>query len=124
MDICGPADGVRRASIERRKGKLMPLRKPGGSGTSYATALCAGIGALWLAQRRADLTAAYGNPNWRWPAALKRLLKETADCPTGWDRNEWGRGLYRADRLLVAPLPAAGSLHEEAKAGDPFDPKA
>lgn len=124
VDICGPASGVRRASAEWRKGKLDYFIAADGDGTSYATALCAGIAALWLAKRRADLKAAYGDPGWRWPAAFKQLLKETADCPAGWDTNEWGRGLYRADKLLVAALPATGSLHQEAAAGAPFDPEA
>lgn len=124
VDICGPASGVRRASAEWRGGQLDYFIAADGNGTSYATALCAGVAALWLAQRQDDLKAAYGDPSWRWPAAFKRLLKETADCPAGWDTNEWGRGLYRADRLLVAALPAAGSLHQEAAAANPFDPNA
>lgn len=124
VDICGPANGVRRASVAKRDGEFAYFITANGSGTSYATALCAGIAALWLAKRKTDLQAAYGNPSWRWPAAFKRLIKETADCPAGWDPNEWGRGLYRADKLLAADLPAAGSLHQEAEAGAPFDPNA
>ena len=92
VDICGPADGVRRASVLRRKSELNYFIAADGDGTSYATALCAGIAVLWLAKRQADLKAAYGDPNWCWPAAFKRLLKETAECPAGWDTANWGRG--------------------------------
>ena len=121
VDICGPASDIRRASVKRRNGELDFFITPGGNGTSYATALCAGVAALWLARRRADLTAAYGDPDWRWPAAFKRLLKETAECPAGWDTTKWGRGLYRADRLLSAALPAVDSLHKESEAMAPID---
>lgn len=121
VDICGPASHIRRASVERRNGTLDYFIAPNGNGTSYATALCAGIAVLWLAKRQTELTAAYGAPGWRWPAAFKRLLKETADCPPGWDTSNWGRGLYRADKLLTAVLPAVDSLHKEAGAMAPFD---
>jgi hypothetical protein len=124
VDICGPANGVRRASVERRKGKFEYFIANNGDGTSYATALCAGIAVLWLAKRQADLRATFGDPSWRWPAAFKRLLKETADCPAGWDTSNSGRGLYQADKLLAADLPDAGGLHHEAPAADPFDPLA
>lgn len=95
VDIRGPANGIRRASTERRKGKLVPFIAADGSGTSYATAMCADIAALLLAKRQDDLTAASGSPSWRWPAAFKRLLKETADCPAGWDTNEWAVGFIK-----------------------------
>jgi subtilisin family serine protease len=120
VDICGPADGVRRATVELRKGKAVPSIQPDGSGTSYATALCAGVASLWLAKHGNSLDAAYPQ-KWMIPAAFKRLIKETADLPAGWDTNDWGRGLYRADRLLTAALPAAGDLHHEAPAAAPFD---
>lgn len=123
VDVCGPASGVRRASVERRKGKFDYFIAANGNGTSYATALCAGIAALWLARREADPVPAYSKA-WCWPAAFKRLLKETAECPAGWDTAEWGRGLYRADKLLAAALPPEDSLHKEASAEDPFDPLA
>jgi hypothetical protein len=122
VDVCGPADGIRRASAERRNGQIVPFITAGGNGTSYATALCAGIAALWLAKREQDLAASYGPPHWRWPAAFKQLLKTTAACPAGWDTANWGRGLYQADKLLAAGLPPKDTLHQEAKAAAPFDP--
>jgi hypothetical protein len=124
VDVCGPADGVRRASAERRKGKIDYIVLPNGSGTSYATAMCAGVAALWLAKRRQELETAYGTPNWRWPAAFKQLIKATTTRPANWDTANWGRGLYQADQLLAASLPPAETLHQEAKASAPFDPQA
>lgn len=121
VDVCGPADGIRRASIERRDGALVPFIAADGSGTSYATALCAGVAAMWLAKRRSELEAAYGAPNWRWPAAFKQLIKATAVPGANWDVANWGRGLYQADALLLAALPPAAALHHEAEAGAPFD---
>jgi hypothetical protein len=123
VDVCGPASGVRRASVERRKGELHYFIAADGDGTSYATALCAGIAALWLAKHGDSLKTAYAEA-WMRPAAFKRLLKETADCPDTWDTGNWGRGLYRADKLLQADLPAAVSLHHEDPAAAPFDPLA
>lgn len=120
VDVCGPADGIRRARA-RRGADFEYFISGQGSGTSYATALCAGIAVLWLARRGAELRAAYGAPGWRWAAAHKRLLMQTAERPAGWDTGNWGQGVYRADRLLAAPLPAAASLVEEAPAADPVD---
>lgn len=124
VDVCGPADGIRRASIERRQGKLAPFITAKGSGTSYAAALCAGVAAMWLAKQRGELEAAYGAPDWRWPAAFKQLIKQTAVPGANWDAGNWGRGLYQADALLLAELPPAAALHHEAEAGAPFDPAA
>lgn len=120
VDVCGPADGIRRARA-RRNGVFEYFISGQGSGTSYATALCAGIAVLWLARRGPELRVAYGPPDWRWPAAFKRLLMQTAERPAGWDTGNWGRGVYRADRLLGEPLPPAGDLGKEANAGDPVD---
>ena len=127
VDVCGPADGIRRASIEMRQGQPVPFIAAGGNGTSFATAMCAGIAVLWLARRGGELKAAYDQP-WMWPAAFKKLIKQTAIQPAdldtakpAWDRPNYGAGLYQADKLLQAPLPPAASLHMEAKAGAPFD---
>ncbi|MDZ4251870.1 MAG: S8/S53 family peptidase [Sulfuritalea sp.] len=124
VDVCGSADGIRRASIERRGGQLVPFITANGSGTSYATALCAGIAAMWLAQRRSELETAYGAPDWRWPAAFKQLIKATAVPGANWDTGNWGSGLYQADALLLAELPPAATLYHEAEAWAPFDPAA
>jgi hypothetical protein len=124
VDVCGPAEEIRRASIALRKGKLEPFIAGGGNGTSFATAQCAGIAALWLAKRKADLETQYGPPDWRWPAAFKTLIKQTAIRPSDWDTANFGAGLYQADKLLAADLPPLPKLHREAAAYEPFDPKA
>lgn len=129
VDVCGPADGIRRASVMERRGTRKYFISGGGDGTSYATAICAGIAAMWLARHGGALD---GYPEkWMVPAAFKRLIKETAIQPAEikpgkpvWDTANWGRGLYQADKLLAASLPLAGVLHHEAKAAMPFDDKA
>jgi hypothetical protein len=124
VDVSGPADKIRRASVVRKRGKPVYMISGPGDGTSFATALCAGIAVLWLTHRGAELDALYGNERWMRAAAFKRLLKATAIDPGNWDKANFGAGLYHAGRLLAAPLPAAATLHREAGAAAPFDPAA
>jgi hypothetical protein len=122
VDICGPADQIRRASVTRRAGRTEYVIGGPGDGTSFATALCAGIAALWLARRGPELDAVYGNDRWMRVAAFKRLIKQTARSTPSWDHTNYGAGLCQADGLLAAELPAAATLHREARAAEPFDP--
>ena len=85
-----------------------------GDGTSFATALCAGIAALWIAHRGADLDRAYGRHRWARAAAFKKLVAVTACTPPGWNTRDYGRGVYQADTLLTAGLPALCELSEES----------
>lgn len=124
VDVCGPAEEIRRASVVMRKGKQESFIAGGGNGTSFATAQCAGIAALWLAKCKGELETQYGPPDWRWPAAFKTLIKQTAIRPSDWDTANFGAGLYQADKLLTAELPPLADLHREAAAYAPFDPKA
>lgn len=131
VDLCGPAQQVRRLKPE----KLVPgqaatelYAPPDGNGTSYATALCAGVAALWLAWHGQDkLNATYAQP-WMKAAAFKRLLRATAYVPTtteipqGWDASQYGSGIVDAEALLAAALPSADSLHKALPAHDVFDP--
>jgi len=89
-----------------------------GNGTSYATALCAGIAVLWLARHAAALDALYAGAPWARVAAFKSLLTAPGICetPPGWDTTRFGAGIYRADRLLAAPLPPLTGLRKEAPA--------
>lgn len=130
VDLCGPAQQVRRLKPE----KLPPgqaaadlYATPDGNGTSYATALCAGVAALWLAWHgHEQLNAAYSQP-WMKAAAFKRLLRDTAyvpsaEMPEGWDHSQYGSGIINAEALLAAALPAADALHKALPAHDVFDP--
>ncbi len=132
VDLCGPAQQVRRLKPEplppgtAATGLYAP---PDGNGTSYATALCAGVAALWLAWHGdAKLNAAYAQP-WMKAAAFKRLLRQTAyvpsaaEMPQGWDKTQYGSGIVDAQALLGAPLPLAGDLHKAKPANDVYDPQ-
>lgn len=122
VDICGPADRIRRASTDRRGSREIMTIAGNGNGTSYATALCAGIAVLWLARHGAALDALYGGAPWARAAAFKALLTAPGICdtPQGWDTGRFGAGIYRADRLLAAPLPPLAGLKKEAPAAAPI----
>lgn len=112
VDVSGPADRIRRATTVL-VGDEERLRIDGpGDGTSFATALCAGIAALWVAHRGADLDRAYGRHRWARAAAFKKLVAVTACTPPGWNTRDYGRGVYQADTLLTAGLPALCELSE------------
>nr|WP_259372125.1 S8/S53 family peptidase [Caldimonas mangrovi] len=114
VDVSGPADAIRRATTEVTDGVERYRIAGPGSGTSYATALCAGIAVLWLAHRGPELEAAYGSKRWARAAAFKRLVAETASTPEGWNRRDYGSGVYQADALLQADLPALSELAQES----------
>lgn len=116
VDICGPADSIRRASTVRANGEDRFLITNAGDGTSYATALCAGIAVLWLARRGAELDALYGSERWARAAAFRQLIASTARVPPGWPTDDYGAGIYQAGALLSAPLPAIESLQRQSDA--------
>lgn len=111
VDICGPADVIRRPTTVRdANGQERYLITGPGDGTSFATALCAGIAVLWLAKRGAELDALYGAQRWARPEAFRKLLRDTALVPPGWPATDWGAGIYQAGALLAAPLPPLAEL--------------
>jgi serine protease len=123
VDLCGPADQIRRVQAERRApGDAAQHIAPGndGDGTSYATAMCSGIAALWLAWHGvAKLKAHYATSGlWQIPAAFKRLARDTA-TPGAWPAgsNRYGSGVLNAAALLQAALPADG-VPKKAKLAD------
>jgi lambda repressor-like predicted transcriptional regulator len=128
VDLCGPADTIRRVLAEDlpRGTAAQRIHSEDGDGTSYATATCSGIAALWLAWHGVDhLRAVYGNEGW-WqiPAAFKKLARATATAgnwPSSEDGN-YGSGVINAAALLAALLPPAGSLHKANPAAGLFDP--
>jgi len=98
VDITAPAESVWRATLSN-EGERVVARS---NGTSYATALVAGIAALWLSHHRDSLAS-------REPSEIPRLfrqqLKSTASTqhklPVG-----FGAGIVDAAALLGQPLPA------------------
>lgn len=74
-----------------------------GSGTSYATALVAGLAALWIAKHgHAELFRRYGE---RLTKVFHDVLQKSAYVPPGWDRY-YGAGVADAARLVALDLPA------------------
>jgi subtilisin family serine protease len=131
VDLCAPAQQIRRIRPENLPAGQAAMGlydMPDGCGTSYATALCAGVAALWLAWHGANkLNAAYPAP-WMKAAAFKRLLRSTAKVPTtadvpgGWNAAQYGSGIINAEALLKAALPLAGTLHKANSANGVYDP--
>lgn len=113
VDVSGPADQIRRPSTVKSKGKERFIISGPGDGTSFATALCAGVAALWLAKRSTELDASYGPQRWARVAAFKQLIMSTAFVPTNWPTSEYGTGVFDAGALLKAALPPLNSLEQE-----------
>lgn len=116
VDISGPADVIRRGTTVLENGLQRFVITNKGDGTSFATAMCAGIAALWLAKRGTELEQAYGSERWARVAAFKLLLQSTARKIPGWDTANYGPGVYQAGELLRAELPALADLTPEAPA--------
>jgi subtilisin family serine protease len=99
VDVCAPAAHVPRAAA--KSGKVER-----GDGTSFSTALTAGVAALWCAAKAADLARED-------PAAIapkfRSLLKMSAaaKAPAGWDSRSYGAGIVDAAGLLALDLADA-----------------
>lgn len=127
VDLCGPASGIRRIRASPLPPGKTESRLEGGTGdgTSYATALCSGAAALWLAWHGLDnLKKMYASTGlWQIPKAFKYLAMQSAR-PGKWSADEssdYGRGVLDIAELLSRPLPADGTMRKENKAFGPFD---
>jgi thermitase len=103
VDITAPGESVWRART-KRDGTFDVDRS---SGTSYAAAHVAGIGALWLAHHgRASLVMKYGGA--RIASVFKEMLTTAghAGTPSPWPTKALGAGIANAQSLLEAALPA------------------
>ena len=105
VDISGPADVIRRGNTTLEDGRDRFVITPGGDGTSFAAAMCAGIAVLWLARRNTELKEKYGEDLWKRVVAFKQLLRATAIPPDDWDSSNYGPGVYQAGELLARELP-------------------
>ena len=101
VDLSAPAAEIRRANT------ALPAKysyRPGGDGTSYATALTTGAAALWLAHHGASLDAAYPL-RWQRVEAFRLLATQTVRTPSPWQPGSFGSGVLDVEALLNAPLP-------------------
>ena len=132
VDVTAPGEGVWNAKFEGRTAEAQPTVAPG-KGTSFSTALTAGVAALWLDYHgRESVAATYGVaavPSvFKWsvvthgfdtPAQLcekaRALNLAYADgiCQGSsepWNTQQFGPGLLDLDKLLAAPLPTRQEL--------------
>ena len=102
--ISAPGENVYRAHVELKSGQIL-TNVGQGQGTSFATALIAGVAACWLAHHdRASVikaARAYKEPV---QDMFRRMLKATARRPSGWDTTDMGAGIASAQNLLAANL--------------------
>jgi subtilisin family serine protease len=99
VDVCAPAAHVPRA--DAKTGEVTPS-----DGTSFSTALTAGVAALWLAKHREALLE--GDPAEIVPK-FRSLLRISAEAgaPAGWDGENYGAGIVDAAALLELDLSEA-----------------
>uniref|UniRef100_Q07HM2 Peptidase S8 and S53, subtilisin, kexin, sedolisin n=1 Tax=Rhodopseudomonas palustris (strain BisA53) TaxID=316055 RepID=Q07HM2_RHOP5 len=122
VDVAGPAENVfvaRRTPTDGGVGSITPSQ-----GTSFATALTAGVAALWLGH--------FGRDNVRAEAHRRHLpvhhlfraaLRASARPPASghWDQTRFGAGIVDAEALLNLPLadiPAPPPMPEAVATDD------
>jgi serine protease len=96
--ISAPAEFVTRADPRDPREPLAAVG--GGQGTSFATALIAGIAALWLAYHDRDKLLALLPPGRTLQLMFRNLLAATAQVPPGFDTANLGAGIVDALALL------------------------
>jgi thermitase len=117
VDITAPGESVWRghARLDRDGNPSYSVAR--GAGTSYATALTAGICALWQHYHgRQNLMNQYGGAL---ASVFRALVQSTARPVPGWPAGRAGPGIVDADALLAAPLPAAGAISMASAAVHP-----
>ncbi|MCG8671835.1 MAG: S8/S53 family peptidase [Pseudomonadales bacterium] len=107
VDICAPAENIRRA----RSGWINLTEHvkdtDQSEGTSMSTALTAGVAALWISYHGYDnLVAFYGGEAQKVPEAFKEILNTVGHRrPDNWNTYRYGSGIIDAAKVLQAPLP-------------------
>ena len=107
VDFTGPAQDVWKAGFDRSRESPMQS-----SGTSFATAMTAGVAALWLAFHGRDkLIEKYGDEGIRLTEVFRTVIKRSADPkPRSWFGG-FG-GIVNAERALRTPLPEAREVRK------------
>ena len=123
IDLCAPGAQVPHA--KRKPGMIEINATERGEGTSFATALTAGVAALWLAfhgRSRLIDTLAAGETLQR---RFRSLARHCARTPRNWDAKRFGTGIIDASALLkLAPLggepggDTSGAAVQEASAAE------
>jgi hypothetical protein len=101
VDVSGPAEAVWRAFRYPEPDYPNQGVDGAGEGTSYATALTAGVAALWLAHCTPAALAARATANHEsLQEFFTRKIRETARPIGNWDYNNFGTGVVNAEALL------------------------
>ncbi|MET4065237.1 serine protease [Bradyrhizobium sp. S3.2.6] len=120
VDISAPAENVfvaRRTPGDDGKGIVA-----GGQGTSFATALTAGVAATWISHfTRDNIRAEAKKRSISVQELFRAALKATVRTPDGWQRRLNGAGIIDAHALLRLPLSdiqlSSGAIEGVAPAG-------
>ena len=126
IDICAPAVNIRHATFEANGDDDWATSR----GTSFATAIVAGLATLWLQAHggRQGIEAAV--PGVPVQQVFRHVLKQTAvdstifaddPPPGGWPTSLFGAGLVNAKALVRHPLPAPDDV-PPIDANPPFNP--
>lgn len=117
VDIGAPGESVWRGHARLSRQGLPDYSVGRGAGTSYATALTAGVCALWQHfHGHANLVARYGG---QLASVFRALIRGSARVVPGWPTGQAGPGIVDADALLAAPLPAVPPVPMAASAVHP-----
>lgn len=121
VTIAAPGESVWRARIFHRAGQVQRTVETS-HGTSYATAMVAGVAALWLSHHgRANLIAMIGGERFL-AGTFKNILMSTVRKPAGWPTGKYGTGIVNAKAVLEADprlfVPTAVSAKKSAVTPD------
>ena len=107
VDICAPAENIRRARSGWVNLTEHVQDTDQSEGTSMSAALTASVAALWLSYHGWDaLLAHYDNEPARIPQAFRKILQTSGHRrPDHWNTRRYGAGIIDAARVLQAPLP-------------------
>ena len=111
VTISAPGESVWRA-FRSKPNEDIDIVEPS-CGTSYSTACVAGVAALWLSHHNRQKLINDFSPDTKLQFVFKRLIKENARCPNGWDTNRYGAGIVNAGKLLKADPKSVKSASAE-----------
>ena len=106
VDVTGPAARVWVAGFS--DAGLPGARQS--DGTSFATAMLAGIAALWLAYHGRDYLLHRYAGSTTLSVVFRHVVQTTCDAFAGLRPAGYGAGIYNARRVLSMPLPTAAEL--------------
>lgn len=114
-----PAEFVLRA--DGMHDATPPSRVSGGQGTSFATALTAGVAALWLAHHRRESLIASLPSGATLQEAFRRAARRSVSKPPEFDHSRYGAGVLDALALLQLPLDSLWAQAGPESPGESID---